>query len=72
MSGLRLFTGGATHAADAGWLTDPKTFSRPFKIAFDLGRNPEPDYEILEYACVEGEQDLQHYTVSAGGAKADK
>jgi predicted TIM-barrel fold metal-dependent hydrolase len=26
MTGLRLFTGGATHATDASWLTDPKTF----------------------------------------------
>lgn len=53
-------------------LSDPKTFSQPFKIAFDLGRNLEPGYETLEYACVEGEQDLQHYTVSAGGEKQDR
>jgi predicted TIM-barrel fold metal-dependent hydrolase len=26
MTGLRLFTGGATHATDASWLTDPKSF----------------------------------------------
>ena len=53
-------------------LTDPKTFSQPVKIAFDLGRNLEPGYETLEYACVEGEQDLQHYTASVGGAAQDK
>lgn len=53
-------------------ITDPKVFTRPWKIAFELGRNLEADYENLEYACVEGEQDLQHYTESQGGAKKDK
>ncbi len=50
-------------------LEDPKVFTRPFKIAFDLGRNLEPGYEQLEYACVEGERDLQHYTESEGAKK---
>jgi hypothetical protein len=53
-------------------ITDPKVFTQPWKIAFALGRNTEADYENLEYACVEGEQDLQHYTVSQGGEKQDK
>jgi hypothetical protein len=37
-------------------------FPRPFKIAFALGRNPDPNYQQMEYACVEGEKGLQHYT----------
>ncbi len=53
-------------------LTDPKVFTQPWKIAFDLGRNTEAGYETLEYACVEGEQDLAHYTESSGGAQRDK
>jgi len=53
-------------------ITDPKVFTQPWKIAFPLGRNLEPNYENLEYACVEGEQDLQHYTESVGGAKKDQ
>lgn len=52
-------------------ITDPKVFTRPWKIAFALGRNLEAGYENLEYACVEGEQDLQHYTESQGGTKKD-
>jgi hypothetical protein len=52
-------------------LTDPKVLTRPFKIAFDLARNTEEGYETLEYACVEGEQDLSHYTESVGGAQRD-
>jgi len=50
-------------------LEDPKVFTQPWKIAFDLGRNLQADYEQLEYACVEGEQDLQHYTESEGAKK---
>jgi hypothetical protein len=53
-------------------MTDPKVYTRPWTIAFALGRNLEPNYENLEYACVEGEQDLQHYTESTGGKKKDK
>jgi hypothetical protein len=51
-------------------LDDSKVFTQPWKIAFDLGRNPDTTYEQLEYACVEGEQDLQHYTESEGAKKA--
>jgi len=50
-------------------LEDPKVYTRPWKIAFDLGRNMQPDYEQMEYACVEGEKDLQHYTESEGAKK---
>ena len=47
-------------------LEDPQVFTRPWKISFDLGRNREPGYEQMEYACVEGERDLQHYTETEG------
>jgi hypothetical protein len=50
-------------------LEDPKVFTRPFKIAFSLGRNTEADYQQMEYACVEGEKDLEHYTDSEGAKK---
>jgi hypothetical protein len=50
-------------------LDDPKVFTKPWKIRFDLGRNPDPHYEQMEYACVEGEQDLQHYTETEGARK---
>jgi hypothetical protein len=51
-------------------IEDPKVFTRPFKIAFQLGRNPDRNYEQMEYACVEGERDLQHYVESDGGKKS--
>ena len=48
-------------------IEDAKVYTRPWKIAFDIGRNNEPEYEQMEYACVEGERDLQHYTEGEGG-----
>jgi hypothetical protein len=48
-------------------LDDVKVFTRPFTIAFNLVRNHAGDYEQMEYACVEGEKDLQHYTEAEGG-----
>ena len=50
-------------------IDDRKVFTQPWKIAFEIGRNPEPNYEQMEYACVEGEKDLQHYTESEGARK---
>ncbi|MBZ5579698.1 MAG: hypothetical protein LAP40_24345 [Acidobacteriia bacterium] len=50
-------------------LDDVKVYTRPWKIAFDFGRNLQPNYEQMEYACVEGEKDLQHYTESEGAKK---
>ena len=50
-------------------LEDPKVFTQPWKIVFELGRNREPDYEQMEYACVEGERDLEHYTESEGARR---
>jgi hypothetical protein len=37
-------------------ITDPKVFTRPWKIAFPLIRNTQPGFERLEMACHEGER----------------
>jgi hypothetical protein len=50
-------------------IEDPKTFSRPWTIAFPITRITRPGYEIMELACVEGERDLKHYTEGEGGKK---
>jgi hypothetical protein len=50
-------------------IDDVKVFTRPWKIAFPLVRNKEANYEQMEYACVEGEKDLQHYTETEGAKK---
>jgi hypothetical protein len=38
--------------------TDPQTLTRPFTMAWTLKREHanDPGYEILEYACAEGER----------------
>ncbi len=47
---------------------DPKVLTRPFKIAMDFYRNNEPNYEQMEFGCIEGNQDVKHYTKDKGGA----
>ncbi len=50
-------------------IEDPKTFSRPWKIGFNITRITRPGYEMMEFSCVEGERDLQHYTEGEGKKK---
>ena len=45
---------------------DPKVFTAPWKVAMPLHR--EPDYQLFEYACHEGNHGLPN-TLSAGRAR---
>jgi hypothetical protein len=47
---------------------DPKVLTKPFKIAMELDKNTTPDYEQMEFGCIEGNQDVKHYTKDKGGA----
>lgn len=38
-------------------IEDPKMFTRPWTIGFELARNPDPKFEILEVACHEEDLD---------------
>ncbi|OLC33460.1 MAG: hypothetical protein AUI91_07005 [Acidobacteria bacterium 13_1_40CM_3_56_11] len=49
-------------------LTDPTVFSETWQIKFDVRRQPEAE-QLLEYSCLEGEGDREHYTEDAGGLK---
>ena len=52
-------------------ITDPSIYTRPWKIAGNLGRHDDPSYELMEFACHEGNIDLEHYPEAEGGrAKA--
>ncbi|HET8698431.1 MAG TPA: hypothetical protein VFO94_13140 [Gammaproteobacteria bacterium] len=44
----------------AATIEDPTIYTRPFTIVIPFTRNTEPNYYQLEYACHEGERDLQH------------
>lgn len=48
-------------------IEDPEVYTRPFTMRFDIVRMPGPNFEMMEFACVEGERDLQHYVSSEGG-----
>jgi hypothetical protein len=47
-------------------IEDPTIYTRPWKMVFPLRRNTQQGYYILEFACHEGERDLQHYTEDTG------
>jgi hypothetical protein len=46
---------------------DTKVLTKPFKIAMDLYKVTDPKYEQMEFACIEGNQDVTHYTKDKGG-----
>jgi hypothetical protein len=50
-------------------IEDPKAYTRPWKVAFSFNRNMQPDYETMEFACIEGNTDLEHYQADEGGKK---
>ncbi len=50
-------------------IEDPKAYTKPWKVAFSFNRNNQRDYETMEFACIEGNTDLQHYDASEGGKK---
>lgn len=41
-------------------IEDPKVFTRKWTVGFQLWRNPDPHFEQMEFACREGQVDLQH------------
>jgi hypothetical protein len=47
---------------------DAKVLTKPFKIAMELYKSGDPKYEQMEFGCVEGNQDVKHYTKDKGGA----
>ena len=40
-------------------IEDPKVYTRPFTIAFALVRNTQPDFELWEQACHEGNRSVE-------------
>jgi hypothetical protein len=43
-------------------IEDPKVYYRKWTVGLQIWRNPDPHYEQLEFACREGNVDLEHYT----------
>ncbi|HVH25722.1 MAG TPA: hypothetical protein VM818_03145 [Vicinamibacterales bacterium] len=53
-------------------IEDSKAYTQPWKVAETFKRIAEPNYEQYEFACIEGNRDLQHYTEQAGGKAQSK
>lgn len=49
-------------------VTDDTIYTQPWTIRGNLGRHDDPNYELMEFACHEGNRDLQHYPESEGGS----
>jgi hypothetical protein len=50
-------------------IEDSTIYTQPWKIAGNWGRRPDDkEYQQMEFACIEGNQDLEHYTEGVGGA----
>lgn len=54
-----------------GWealIEDPKVYTRPWKVAFNITRDMTPGYRNMEFSCWEGEHDVtEHYTLESQG-----
>ncbi len=50
--------------------TDEKAYTTSWKVAAPMSRGNNPNAEILEFACVEGNTDNLHYTTDSGGTAA--
>lgn len=48
--------------------SDPVAYTDSWTIAAWMLRGPDPDAEILEFACIEGNTDHLHYTEEVGGS----
>lgn len=58
-------------------ITDPNLYTQPWTARWNIGRNRQATmsdghpYEQMEFGCIEGNTDLEHYTEDKGG-KAPK
>jgi hypothetical protein len=52
-------------------VTSPSEFTQPMKLHGTISRTNQndPTYEQMEFGCVEGNIDVQHYTEDVGGAQ---
>jgi hypothetical protein len=53
-------------------IEDPTMYTQPWKIAGTFGRRIDPNYQQMEFACIEGNDDPLHYVESEGGKAKSK
>ena len=71
---LEKFTGTDNNTlAYSATVTDPATYTKPWTVSTNYRRqgarfpDGSRDYEQMEFACFEGQRDLNHYTEDKGG-----
>jgi hypothetical protein len=54
-------------------IEDPKVYTQPWKVAFNINRNMTPGYRNMEFSCWEGEHDVtEKYTLPSQGVDVNK
>jgi hypothetical protein len=54
-------------------IEDPKVYTQPWKVAFNINRDMTPGYRNMEFSCWEGEHDItEKYTLESQGADVSK
>jgi hypothetical protein len=54
-------------------IEDPKVYTQPWKIAFNITRDMTPGYRNMEFSCWEGEHDVtEKYTLESQGVDTKK
>jgi len=59
-------------------ITDPDIYTQPWTVHWNISRARQTTmsdghpYEQMEFGCIEGNEDLQHYTVDKGGKQPKK
>lgn len=59
-------------------VTDPTIYTQPWTARWNIGRNRQDKmsdghpYEQMEFGCIEGNEDLEHYTTDKGGKAPPK
>ena len=53
-------------------IEDPTIYTKPWKLAIALTRNKQEGFYQVEFACHEGERDMQHYTEEHGKGQSDE
>ena len=51
---------GPNHLQYEATIDDPQTFTRPWKISMPLYRRMEPDFQLLDFKCVEFVEELMY------------
>jgi len=58
------------HYSYEATFVDPEAYTAPWTIAAPMTRGSDPNAEILEFACIEGNTDHLHYTEEVGGSSS--